>query len=88
MAEEDTTKKKAAKEAKAVVTAVALAWPTEEYDLFIPYILVHVLAVYALVIDVSILCFVCSHIISYWHELHTVDAMFMIYSWIGLIKMC
>jgi hypothetical protein len=49
MAEDDAAKKKAMEVAEAVVV---LAWPTQGYNLFIPYLHVHVLAVYVLLIDV------------------------------------
>lgn len=83
-------KKKATDDAKAAAAAAASAWPTGGYDLFIPhlpvYVLIHVLAVYVLFIDVSVLCTVRAHMLRYWYEMHTVFAMFTIYSWISLIE--
>lgn len=46
MVEDDAAKKKVAEEAEAAATAVALAWPIRGYDLFTPYLPIHVLVVY------------------------------------------
>ena len=79
-------KKKATDDAEAAAAAAALAWPTEGYDLFIPRLLVHVLAVYMLFIDVSVLCIVHAHMLRYRYEMHTVFVMLIIYSWIRLVE--
>ena len=43
------------------------------------------LTVYVVFIDVSVLCTVRAHMFRYRYELHTVIAMFTVYSWIRLI---
>ena len=55
MADDNAAKKKASVDAEAAAATAALAWPTGGYDSFIPYLLVHVLAVRMLFIDVLIL---------------------------------
>ena len=84
MADDAAAKKKASAEAAAA--AAALAGPTGGYDSFIPYLLVHGLAVYMLFIDVSVLCTVCAHMLRYRYEMHTIFAMLIVYSWIRLIE--
>lgn len=85
MTYDETAKKKASADAKATAAdADALAWLTRGYDSFILYLLVHVLAVYMVFIDVSILCTVRAHMLRYWYEMHTIFAMCTIYSWISL----
>ena len=87
MANDEVAKKKASALTKAApAAAAALAWPTGGYNSFIPYLLVHVLAVYMLFIDVSSLCTVHASMLRYRYELHTVIAMFTAYSWIRLVK--
>ena len=73
---DDADAKKKAIDAEAAAAAAALAWPTGGYDLFIPSLLIHVLAVYMMFIDVSVLCTVCAHMLRYRYEMHTVFAMF------------
>ena len=73
-------KKKASAGAEAAAAAATLAWPSGGYDLFTPNLLVHVLAIYTLFIDVSVLCTICAHMLTYRHVLHIVIAMFIIYS--------
>ena len=85
MANDAAAKKKATNEAKAAAAVAALAWPTGGYDSFIPYLLIHVLAVYMLFIDVSVLCTVRASMLRYRYEMHTVFAMFTAYSWIRLV---
>jgi hypothetical protein len=85
MVDDAAAKKKAADDAEAAAAAAALAWPTGGYDSFIPYLLVHVLAIYAVFIDVSVLCTIRAHMLRYRYELDTVIAMLIIYSWIRLI---
>ena len=75
MADDEVAKKKALADAEVAATAAALAWPTGGYDSFIPCLLVHVLAVYMLFIDCSVLCTVCAHMLRYWYESHTVFAI-------------
>ena len=86
MADDEVAKKKALADAETAVAAAALTWPTGGYDSFIPYLLVHVLAVYMVFIDVSVLCTVRAHMLRYRYEMHTVFAMLIIYSWIKLVK--
>ena len=78
--------KKAIDESQAAVAAVALAWPITGYDSLIPYILVHVVTVYALFIDVSVLDDICAHMLSFRYEMHAVNAMFTVYLWIRLTE--
>ena len=68
-------KKKAMDDVEAAASATALAWPTGEYDLFIPRLLVLVLAVYVLLIDGSLLCCVRANMLRYRYEMHTFYAM-------------
>ena len=75
MADDAAAKKKASADVEAAAAAAALARPTGEYDSVIPYLLVHVLAVYMLFIDTLILCTVCAHMLRYWYESHTVFAI-------------
>jgi hypothetical protein len=91
MGNDDTAaKKKATDDTEAAAAATALAWPIRGYDFFIPhlpvYVLIHVLAVYAVFIDVSVLCTIRAHMFRYRYELHTVIVMFTVYSWISLIE--
>lgn len=86
MADDAAARKKAVDDAEATATATALVWPTGEYDSFILYLLVHVLIVYVVFIDVSVLYIVRAHLLRYRYKLHIVIAMFIIYSWIKLIK--
>jgi hypothetical protein len=86
MADDEAAKKKASADAEAAAAAAALAWPTGGYDSFIPYMLVHVLAVYMLFIDVLVLCTVRAHMLRFRYEMHTVFAMLIIYSWIRLVE--
>ena len=86
MADDAATKKKASADAGAAAAAPAVAWPTGGYDSFIPYLLVHVLAVYMLFIDGSVLCTVRAHMLTYRYEMHTVFSMFTVYSWIRLFE--
>ena len=65
MDDDAAAKKKASTDTEAAPAAAALAWPTGGYDSFIPYLLVHVLAVYMLFIDVSVLCNVRAHMLMY-----------------------
>lgn len=81
---DDAAQKKAAKEATAL--AASLSWPTEGYDLSIPYLLVYVLAVFNVFMDVLVLCSVRAHMFTYRYELRVVNAMFMIYLWIKSIE--
>ena len=85
MADAATAKKKASANAEAAAAA-AFAWPTGGYESIMPYLLVHVLAVYMLFIDVSLLCTVRAHMLRYRYEMHTVFAMFTVYSWIRLFE--
>ena len=78
--------KKATDESQTAATAAALAWPTAGYDLFIPYILVHVVAIYVLFVDVSVQGYICAHMLSFRYEMHAVNAMLNVYSWIRLTK--
>ena len=78
-------KKKATADAEAAAAAAALAWPTGGYDLFIPRLLVLMLAVYVLLIDGSLLCSVRASMLRYRYEMHTFYAMLTVYSWISLI---
>ena len=77
--------KKATDDAEAAAAAATLAWPTGGYDLFIPHLLVLVLAVYAMFIDIPFLCTVRASMLRYRYEVHTVFTMLVIYSWISLI---
>ena len=63
---------KTTNESRAATTAVALAWPTMGYALFIPYLLVHVITVYVLFVDVSIQGYICGHKLSFRYEIHIV----------------
>ena len=72
--------KKANDGSQTAAAAAALAWPTVGYDSFIPFILVHVIAVYALLVDVSVLDYICAHMLSFQYEFHVVNAMFTVYS--------
>ena len=56
MADDAAAKKEATNDAEAAAAAAALAWPTRGYDLFIPRLLVLMLAVYVLLIEGSIFC--------------------------------
>ena len=85
MAGDAAARKKATSDAKAATAAAALAWPTGGYDLFIPRLLVLVLAVYVLLIDGSLLCSVRASMLRYRYEMHTVFAILTVYSWISLI---
>ena len=85
MADAATAKKKASANAEAAAAA-AFAWPTGGYESIMPYLLVHVLALYMLFIDVSVLCTVRAHMLSYRYEMHTVFAMLTVYSWIRLVR--
>ena len=85
MADDAAAKKKATDDAEAAAAATALAWPTGGYDMFIPRLLVLVLAVYVLLIDGSLLCSIRASMLRYRYEMHTVYAMLTIYSWISLI---
>ena len=85
MADDEAAKKKASADAEAAAAAAALTWPTGGYDSFISYLLVHVLAVYMLFIDVSVLCTVRAHMLRYRYEMRTVFAMITVYSWIRLV---
>ena len=87
MADDAATKKKATDDAEAAAAAAttALAWPTGGYDLFIPRLLVLMLAVYVLLIDGSILRSVRANMLRYRYEMHTFYAMLTVYSWISLI---
>ena len=78
MADDAAFKKKATDDAEAAAAA-ALAWPTGGYDLFIPRLLVLILAVYVLLIECSILCFVCASMLRYCYEMHTFYAMLTAY---------
>ena len=86
MADDAAAKKKATDNAEAAVAVAALAWPTGGYDLFIPRLLVLVLAVYVLLIDGSLLCSVRASMLRYRYEMHTFYAMLIVYSWISLIR--
>lgn len=86
MADDAAAKKKASAHAEAAAAAAALAWPTGGYDSFIPYLPVHVLAVYMLFIDVSVVCTVRAHMLRYRYEMHTVFTILTIYSWIRLVR--
>ena len=85
MADDAAAKKKATDDAEAAAAAAALAWPTGGYDLFIPCLLVLMLAVYVLLIEGSILCSVPASMLRYRYEIHTIYAMLAVYSWISLI---
>ena len=85
MADDAASKKKATDDAEAAAVAAALAWPTGGYDLFIPRLLVLMLAVYVLLIEGSILCHVRASMLRYRYEMHTFYAMLIVYSWINLI---
>ena len=85
MADNTAAKKKATDDAEAAAAAAALAWPTGGYDLFIPRLLVLMLAVYVLLIEGSILCSVRASMLRYRYEMHTFYAMLTVYSWISLI---
>ena len=74
------SKKKVTDEAEVAVADAALAWPTGWYDSFIPYLLVRVLAVYDLFVDVLVLCYRRVHIFRFQYELHTMNAMFTVWS--------
>ena len=78
--------KKATDESQAAAAAPALACPTAGYDLLIPYIIIHVVAVYALFVDVSVLDYICDHMLSFWYDMHVVNAMFTVYLWIRLTE--
>ena len=80
MADDAAAKKKATDDAEAAAAAAALAWPTGGYDLFIPRLLVLVLAVYVLLIDGSLLCSVRVSMLRYRYEMHTVFTMLTVYS--------
>ena len=80
MSDNEVGKKKALADAEAAAAAAALAWSTGGDDSFIPYLLVHVLAVYMMFIDGSVLCIVRAHMLRYRYEMHTVCAMFTVYS--------
>lgn len=86
MADDAAAKKKATDNAEAAVAVAALAWPTGGYDLFIPRLLVLVLAVYVLLIDGSLLCSVRASMLRYRYEMHTFYAMLTVYSWIRLVE--
>ena len=60
MPDDAASKKRATNDAEADAAAAALAWPTGGYNLFIPRLLVLMLAVYVLLIDASILCSICA----------------------------
>ena len=64
---------------KAAAAVAALAWRTGGYDLFLPYLLIRVLAVFTVFIGVSVLYSVRAHMFRYLYELRTVNAMLMIY---------
>ena len=81
----DDTKKKATDNAEAAAAAAALALPTEGYDMFLPRLLVLVLAVFVLLIDGSLLCTVRVSMLRYNYDMHTVYAMLTVYLWISLI---
>ena len=85
MADDAAAKKKATDDAEAAAAAVALAWPTGGYDLFIPRLLVLLLAVYVLLIEDSILCSIRASMLRYLYDMHTVYAMLIVYSWISPI---
>ena len=86
MGDDEAAKKKASADAEVAAAAAALAWPTGGYDLFIPRLLVLVLAVYVLLIDGSLLCSVRASMLMYHYKMHTFYAMLNVYSWIRLIK--
>ena len=52
-AEKAKADKKAAEDAAAATTAAASAWPTGEYNAFIPLLIIFVLAVLAVCVDLS-----------------------------------
>jgi hypothetical protein len=68
MVDDAAAKKKATDDAEAAAAAATLASPTGGYDLSIPYLLVHVLAVYDVFIDVLILCIAHAHVLRYRYE--------------------
>ena len=75
MADDAAAKKKATDDAEVAAASAALAWPTGGYDLFIPRLLVPVLAVYVLLIGGSLLCSVRASMLRYRYEMHTFYAM-------------
>ena len=85
MTDDAATKKKATDDAEDAAATAALAWPTGGYDLFIPRLLILILAVYVLLIEGSILCSARASMLRYRYEMHTFYAMLTIYSWISLI---
>ena len=85
MADDAAAKKKATDDAEAAAAAATLAWPTGGCDLFIPCLLVLVLAVCVLLIDGSLLCSIRASMLRYRYEMHTTYAMLIVYSWISLI---
>ena len=86
MADDAASKKKARNDAEAAAVAAALAWPTGGYDLFIPRLLVFMLAVYVLLIEGSVLCSARASMLRYRCEMHTFYAMLTVYTWISLIR--
>src|SRR3954470_11263496 len=78
--------KKATDESQAAAAAAALAWPTAGYDLFIPILLVYMLAVYVLYIDVSAQGFIRASMFSFRYEMHAANVMFTVYLWIRLTE--
>src|SRR4051812_22879237 len=65
---------------------ISTAWPTAGYDSFILFILVYMLAVYVLYIDVSMQGFIRASMFSFRYEMHVVNAMLIVYSWIRLTE--
>ena len=78
--------KKATDESQAAAAAAALAWPTAGYDLFIPFLLVYMLAVYVLYIDVSVQGFIRASMFSFRYEMHAANSMLTVYFWIRLTE--
>jgi hypothetical protein len=81
-----TAEKKLAEEPAAAAAAMTANWPTGGYNLFIPLLFITVFTLLVVCVDESVICVVRACMVRYQYEINTVNAMFMIYFWIKLIK--
>ena len=75
----------AANAAAAASAAATANWPIGGYT-FISFLIRCMFVVLAIYVDVSTICLVHDFIIEFQYAISSAHAMFMIYSWINLIK--
>ena len=71
---------------EATASAATVNWPTEGYNMLIPLLSISLSAILVICVDVSTICLVHGFSIKFQYAISTAHVMFMIYSWINLIK--